>query len=64
MATWSKALDALLLILESPWSKKGYNDLKIQYEILGMVREATALQHLIEKKYPNVSNDPTTNKEQ
>jgi hypothetical protein len=63
MATWSKALDALLSVLENPWSEKGYNDLKIQYEILGMMREATALQHLIDKKFTNVSDNSTINKE-
>ena len=64
MATWSKALNAILFILENPWSQKAYNDLKIQYETLGMTSEATALQHLIEKKFANVTDDSTANKGQ
>ena len=64
MATWSKALDALLLILENPWSEKGYKDLKIQYEALGMKGEAEAMDDLIEEKFGNGTDDSTVNKKQ
>jgi hypothetical protein len=61
--TTSPLIKALLSILENPWSEKGYKQLKMEYEKIGMTHEAVSLQALIKKKFPDV-NDSTINKEQ
>ena len=60
--TTSPLIDALLSILENPWSEKGYKAAKIQYEKLGMDHEAAAFEYLIEEKFR--ANDSTVGQEQ
>lgn len=57
MENSNAAIDALVLILENPLSKKGYTDLKKCYEKAKMHREAEAIDYLIEKRINNVVDD-------
>ena len=58
-----KDTEFLLMILENPNSKKPYIDFKnflINYK---KMKEAQAIEYLIQRKF-NVSNDPNINKKQ
>ena len=51
------------MILENPNSKKAYIDFKNFLINYGKVKEAQAMQHLIQRKF-DVSNDPNNSKKQ
>ncbi len=43
-------LSALLFIMENPFADKGYEDLKRHYSVLGMTREAEAVEFLLSER--------------
>lgn len=49
-------------LIENPFSKKSYRDLKIYYKSIGMLHEAEALNLLIKQKF-NDANDTSSDQE-
>jgi hypothetical protein len=60
MNTTINAISALVLILESPDSKKGYAELKRFYDQSNMIEESEAISHLISKKFDNATSNSHT----
>jgi Ca2+-binding EF-hand superfamily protein len=58
-----KDTEFLLMILEKPNSKKPYVDFKNFLINCGKLKEAQAIEHLIQKKF-NVSDNSNNNKKQ
>ena len=52
-----KALDCLLRLVENPFTKKGYVDLKKCYIEAGMAEAVGAFDHLINQRFTNEVND-------
>lgn len=50
----------ILRIIENPFVKKGYSDLKKHYELMGLLNESEAIGDLIEKRFPKNNNTSTS----
>jgi hypothetical protein len=55
------ALQIITSLIENPFSKKMYKDLKEYCESAGRIQEAEAIGHLIEQRY---GNSPPNNQKQ
>jgi len=64
MNFWSNTIAALVAILENPDSQKAYKDLKKCYEDAKMEQEVNAIDHLIETKFNNVTNNLNSDSQQ
>jgi hypothetical protein len=51
-----KAMESLLRLIENPFAKKVYSDLKKCYSDAGNVEIADAFGHLIKKRFGNESD--------
>lgn len=54
--------ELLLAILERPDAKKSYVEYENYLKSIGKLDEAAAFAHLVEKRFPNVSNPDTNQK--
>jgi hypothetical protein len=57
-----KAIEALLLILENPHAKKGYQDFAKYLKFAGKIKESEAFEYLMDKKFN--AHDPNNHQEQ
>ena len=55
---WENAIKALVLIIESPWAQKGYEDLEKYFKSNNMKNEAEAINFLLKEKF-NAHNSNT-----
>jgi hypothetical protein len=60
MNTTINAISALVLILESPDSKKGYVELKRFYDQSNMLEESNAIDYLMSKRFGNDTTNTHT----
>lgn len=44
-------ISALILVLEHPGARKGYDDLAVAYESAGMVEEAGVLRYMVSERF-------------
>ena len=57
-------MESLLCLIENPFGKKGYCDLKKCYYELGNTEIADAIDYLIKKRFENESDDLHSNPQQ
>lgn len=51
-------MSALLLVLDRPETRKGYDDLAAAYDSMGMSEEAGVLRHLVSERFGADSSYP------